>query len=187
MKEIGMLFSTDMVRAIDDNIKKCTRRIIKVPSDYTWGGQVEDSTDISENGKCCFLPPNVKLPDVTGAVYVNPPCASGDRIYVRETWRVSDKGICMYKADCSYKGVYPVKWHPSIHMPEKYARTWLEVTGVRVERTGGITQEEALKEGFSGRGSFLEYMLKKYGDTDKDESELLNCWCWVIDFKVVEK
>jgi hypothetical protein len=50
MKEKGLLFSTDMVKALLDEKKTQTRRLINVPSDYTWGGFVSDSTNGKEDG-----------------------------------------------------------------------------------------------------------------------------------------
>lgn len=180
MKEKGLLFSTDMARAILDGRKTCTRRLINVPSDYTWGGCVSDSTNRKEDGMCCFLPPGVRLPDTTGSTYVKPPYEIGDIIYVRETYRISESEKIIYKADCDYDGIYPVKWHPSLHMLKEYARIWLEVIGVRVQKVKDVTEDEAIKEGFENLKSFLEYMRDRYG------KDIENCWCWVIDFKVIK-
>jgi hypothetical protein len=88
--------------------------------------------------------------------------ASGDRLWVRETWgfssRVSTDGHdrWMREQDRTYL-VYgatsgdeqAARWRPSIHMPRWASRITLEVTGVRVERLQEITEEDAKAEGMS--------------------------------------
>lgn len=59
---------------------------------------------------------------------------AGDLIWVREIFNDWDSPYYRnprYKAtDANYK---LAKWKPSIHMPKKYARIWLEITGLREE------------------------------------------------------
>lgn len=84
------------------------------------------------------------------------PCQSGNILWVRETWSISD-GYYLYRAFPGV-GMEPekqdtamremgLKWHPSIHMPREAARIFLRVIGVRVERLQEITAEGALDEG----------------------------------------
>lgn len=80
MKEVGMLFSCDMVRAIQDNRKTRTMRpIAGIPREA-----ILDLTD-----DACFLPLDewrFILPD--GSLKTIKSLNIGDRIYVRETWTV---------------------------------------------------------------------------------------------------
>lgn len=150
-----ILFNTEMVRAILDRRKSCTRRLVKPQPDekHTYPlGFVTDSTEKKEVG--CF---GFGVDEYGGSIqYAKPPCQPGDILYARETWEcfecwncegdesgncpkepkksVLDKtcGCYMYRATDEING--DAKWHPSIHMPKEAARIWLKVTDVRVER-----------------------------------------------------
>ena len=139
-----ILFNTEMVRAILDGRKTCTRRVIKLLKNMD-GVPVGKSGD-SNNPLGLMYPGCIK----------RPPYQPGDILYVRETWErfecwncegdergncpkepkksVLDKtcGCYMYRATDEISG--DAKWHPSIHMPKEAARIWLRVTNVRVER-----------------------------------------------------
>lgn len=160
-----ILFNTEMVRAILDGRKSCTRRLVKNDVEAVLNSpyhkahpEVEDKQIIS---KLC-----------------NPPYQPGDILYIRETWawcpcwdcgldveeigcgheeeqRYNDEkkehGCYIYRASCA-DNEYPSvdTWHPSIHMPKEAARIWLKVTDVRVERLHEITEDGALREGAQG-------------------------------------
>ena len=82
-----ILFNTEMVRAILDGRKSCTRRIIKPQPDekHTYPlGFVNDSTERKDIGSFGF-----GASESGGSIqYVKPPYQPGDTLYVRETWRV---------------------------------------------------------------------------------------------------
>lgn len=166
--------SAEMVRAILDGRKTCTRRLVKPQPDekHTYPlGFVTDSTEKKEVG--CF---GFAANEYGGSIqYVKPPYryAPGDILYVRETfawcpcwdcgldiepgrcsnatakiYKEGEYGCYMYRASCE-DNEYPSAdtWHPSIHMPKEAARIWLKVTDVRVERLQDITEEQACMEG----------------------------------------
>ena len=167
-----ILFNTEMVRAILDGRKTCTRRLVKPQPDekYTFPlGFVTDSTEKKEVG--CF---GFAANEYGGSIqYVKPPYryAPGDILYVRETWEhfeccccegdehgncyrepqqsVLNKscGCYMYRATDEIYG--DARWHPSIHMPKEAARIWLKVTDVRVERLQDITLDGCHREGIN--------------------------------------
>nr|DAJ92489.1 MAG TPA: ASCH domain protein [Caudoviricetes sp.] len=154
-----ILFNTEMVRAILDGRKSCTRRVIK-PQPYgkcTYPlGFVTDSTEKKEVG--CF---GFGIDEYGGSIqYAKPSYQPGDILYVRETWcalPVNEAGhmrghsVYYYKADRDLRPEgWRGNWHPSIHMPKEAARIWLKVTDVRVERLHDITYNGALREGSEG-------------------------------------
>lgn len=201
---LPILFNTEMVRAILEERKTVTRRVIKrditnkcdVDTDGTLLCYEDEYGDHIPPEKLCQYQP-------------------GDILYVRETWNhyrinnlvtgKNEEGY-FYKASPEMKNTLPeyvqshwgVKWCPSIHMPKEAARIWLKVTDVRVERLQDITETEAEKEGFyddaeycvgnTARGHFLkmwDYTIKK---TDlKMNGWEVNPWVWVIEFERCEK
>jgi hypothetical protein len=169
MKYRPILFSGLMVRAILEDRKTKTRRIVKPISLYP------DARTASDILKYCVCP------------YGMP----GYRLWVRETWRVGAwddiRFAIDYKASPELKktpllcptyeegvklvdkllleldnkdiesdeygdfhwpyGEAPLNWRPSIFMPRWASRITLEITDVRVERLQEITEEDAIAEG----------------------------------------
>jgi len=151
-----ILFNTEMVRAILDGRKTCTRRIVKQQQlvgllpDKCKNGVPEQ---FLKEKKLMFKP----YCDMTDIELINTAYKAlyqpGDILYVRETWH---KGLerYIYRADYSdtekfYRDGKEIgmKWHPSLHMPKEAARLFLCVTNVRVERLQEITPQGAWKEG----------------------------------------
>lgn len=196
MKERGMIFNGEMVRAILDGRKTQTRRPIKwKQTRFTEIGEREDGSKWpwSEDAEhaCDFW-----HPCPFGAV--------GDRIWVRETWAeagASAPDLKLYRANYPehvpsiYENVPPaeeIRWTPSIHMPRTASRILLEINGVRVERLQSITLGDICKEVGCGLYDFRpathgfqvweELWKSIYGA----ESWNANPWVWVIEFERVE-
>ena len=170
IREKGLIFNSEMVRAILDGRKTQTRRPIKwKQTRFTEIGEREDGSKWpwSEDAEhaCDFW-----HPCPFGAV--------GDRIWVRETWSSDFANYypndrVWYAADDNrqldidmvdgVRGIYspesdvhvPFRWHPSIHMPRWASRILLEITDVRVERLNAISEEDATAEGVPPAGSLL--------------------------------
>ena len=210
-----ILFNTEMVRAILDGRKTCTRRLVKPQPDgkHTFPlGFVTDSTEKKEVG--CF---GFGIDECGGSIkYIKPPYQPGDTMYVRETW-MDYAGLTMYKADCDIYRLDSLNfagfgWKPSIHMPKEAARIWLKVTDVRVERLQDITPKGAESEGVGnlfyddigyGEKNYGTEVDPEYGITKEQfawlwESTIkksdLDCygwdsnpWVWVIEFERCEK
>ncbi|HCT8090588.1 MULTISPECIES: morphogenetic protein [Enterobacter] len=204
MKERGMIFNGEMVRALLDGRKTQTRRPVKFP--------------LIDKNMGCELAGNELAGELAEGNYWNSPFGKpGDRIWVRETWAEAGAGapdLKLYRANypehvpTHYENVPPadeIRWTPSIHMPRAACRILLEVTGVRVERLNGISETDAESEGIdmealydsqdcydciadhnmTGRptvtGAFKYLWESIYGEG----SWHANPWVWVIEFKVV--
>ncbi|HDU6142406.1 hypothetical protein AAHU67_06645 [Klebsiella pneumoniae] len=213
MKERGMIFNGEMVRALLSGRKTQTRRIIK---DCTVGrDQISKFIQIEKKFIGCY-PEDVPELIRECCPYGIP----GDRIWVREAFRVhsraTDVATLVYKASernswteqthrvpvavCN-KPATPEKWTPSLHMPRWASRILLEITDVRVERLNSISQEDAQAEGLELTGWRPTYsdpdsggeVMTPYDNFAElwssiygDESWQANPWVWVIEFKRVE-
>ena len=195
MKETGMLFTSQMVRAILEGRKTQTRRVAK-PVKHPDLGNLYTPGALAMGRE----PQHV----IDRACPLGQP---GDRIYVRETARScrayevqgyppsqwGNKPI-WFEADGTPPGAetaWATKATPAIHLPMFAARIWLEVTSVRVERIQEITPVDCIAEGAwpveqreLGRGheavsAFRELWESTGGDWDA------NPWVWAIDFKVL--
>lgn len=169
-RELPILFNTEMVRAILDGRKKCTRRIVKIPN---YIKQQDDGLYTLFAEGTCYE--NQHFEEIVQ--YLKKPYQPGDILYVRETWGHpislnSDKQY-VFRADkiaeSGFKNDSHI-WYPSIHMPKEAARIWLKITDVRVERLQEITEVQAQAEGI--RGYSKDGNLYKYAVTDD----------WWIDF-----
>lgn len=171
-RELPILFNIEMVRAILDGRKSCTRRIIKPQPQsrlcYTFAGSNCGTWGYPSKTAHESWGDEYRLPDgITDEELQRrwkPPYRVDDILYVRETW-YKDKYRYMYRANYSDSEKFyrdgkevKIKWHPSIHMPKEAARIWLKVTGVMVERLQDIDGKGCVKEGIE------EQPLKYVGD-----------------------
>ena len=199
-----ILFNAEMVRAIMDGRKRCTRRLVKFLSaeNPRWTGYIKDGLMLY-NGK--------NEPCIRKAPY-----QPGDILYVRETWhkyikRVGEGKSCHlaefygYKASIANSEDADEPWKPSIHMPKEAARIWLKVTNVRLERLQDITEDGAEAEGaidnrgfihspeneydriYTAREHFIEIWDRTIKKSDLDIYGWdANPWVWVIEFERCE-
>lgn len=169
-----ILFNTEMVQAILEGRKSCTRRIVKpqpqgklcyrlAGSDYgTWGYPSKTEREMNMNN--FWLPEDITDEELNRRW--NPPYHADDILYVRETWKKAPNGYYYYE-DWQRDDIADItKWKPSIHMPKEAARIWLKVTNVRVERLQEITEEQTEEEGFLFTPPCLHLTGENYCDID---------------------
>ena len=140
-------------------------------------------------------------------------CKAGDLLWVRETWCTIDcphyepydchRFPYMYRAD-EHAEQEAIKWKPSIFMPRKAARLFLEVKSVRVERIQNISPEDAVSEGAVKRPHYIRYggepclaIHKRYREEFAELWDGLNAkcgsswdsnpWVWVYEFMRVRR
>lgn len=206
-----ILFNTEMVRAILDGRKTCTRRILKgaIPFD-----EKAEYWNVLKKGEWSG-------PICVEFIKQGSPYKPGDILYVRETVYQKMGGHYTIDGDweeVKYSGfryaatdVRPEeneeffwKTRPSIHMPKEAARIWLKVTDMRVERLQEITEDGAKAEGANFKNgknvgfeekpnrTAIERFADIWNSTIK-KSDLdrygwyANPWVWAIEFERCEK
>ncbi|GKW27807.1 hypothetical protein AB6D34_09215 [Pectobacterium brasiliense] len=216
MKERGIIFNGEMVRATLDGLKTQTRRVVRHQPD-------EDGLARLSGGPWM---------DTSEKVYRCPYGEVGDRLWVRETWSLlGNEDACpidwndnlvkgggvdaarIYRASCEQKpgdyGLWSIPddadwkphtddmkfegaWTPSIHMPRWASRITLEITDVRVERLNDISEEDAKAEGcinslhLQGGRFANENFAWLWQSIYGAESWDANPWVWVIVFKRIK-
>lgn len=162
-----ILFNTEMVMAILDGRKTCTRRICKDANEYTVPDMEFYNADRRTYAVHNFA--DKKHTEKLSIAERTCPICPGDILYVRETWEHFDCCCCegdehgncyqepqqnvlnksygcyMYRATDEIYG--DARWHPSIHMPKEAARIWLKVTDVKVERLQEMKPVDVINEG----------------------------------------
>ncbi|HGK3930924.1 TPA: hypothetical protein ACJ2OB_002353 [Klebsiella pneumoniae] len=206
MKERGMIFNSEMVRAILDGRKTQTRRPVKFP--------------VLDKNLGCELAGNELAGELSAGNYLNSAFGKpGDRIWVRETWGVvshafSDDGLmidwvpdrpatsihempfgngyysgyAIYAADGYFTwgdddGYEDGRscWKPSIHMPRAASRILLEITNVGVQRLQDISSGDAVREGICHLPASGRYCVSPrdqyFGGASHSAKEVYS-WLW---------
>lgn len=202
-----ILFNTEMVLAILDGLKTCTRRICKDANEYTVPDMDFYNADRRTYAVHNFADKE-QMEQLSTAERTCPICP-GDILYVRETvWQktghyldVDGETKAVWCSEFKYVASdekpetgWNYSWakRPSIHMPKEAARIWLKVTDVRVERLQDMTDDDAEAEGcFDYTSTALGF--PDVWDSTIKKSDLdrygwnANPWVWVIEFERCEK
>lgn len=192
MREHPLLMKGPLVRATLEGRKTQTRRPIKMPPHG-----VEPYAPGYADGALW----NYSFTEVIARC---PLGRAGDRLWVRETFRVDHNlsrdghpqvvylagGFSVARTAPAGTRGYPDpqdKWTPSIHMPRWACRLVLPLVSVRVERVQDITDEDAEAEGVepiggSYREGFRAVLTSIYGPKAWEE----NWWVWVAEWNHIE-
>lgn len=217
-----IIFSTSMVRALlntkpytwpakpidPEKPYKCmTRRLVKPQpdpdDDYINGVTVEGFQT------ALYQADEYWLNTVEGeSIQVKPRYEKCDILWVKETFTSDNQGNFIYKADPMFEGCGPGdigwKWTPSIFMPRKASRIFLEVKSVMVEHLRKITPVDCVNEGSVKKPHYMIYGGDKcLVDHKRYKAEFAklwdsinakrgyswesNPWVWVYEFMRIEK
>jgi hypothetical protein len=205
VNERPILFSGEMVRAILEDRKTQTRRVIKPQPVQHADGEWHVETKPTKSGYSHERAMRNILD-----IYC-PHGKPGDRLWVRETWCCEEleSGLdgVRYQADGKFIEIEntviasdawleayfpaPGKWRPSIFMPRWASRITLEIVKIRVERVQEITTPDCYAEGCPDVienqvpiGWYRE--LWNRINLQRGYSWESNPWVWVIEFKRVD-
>ena len=202
MKERPIIFNTEMVKAILDGRKTQTRRVVKPQPLYTILNPIMLAKDAASPSGFSFI--SDEIDDIRLKC---PYGVHSDRLWVRETWALIDNrefggtSHLEYKAYTGdpYPGGWPPeeakgnpdapKWKPSIFIPKKYARIWLEIKNIRVERLQDISVKDLYAEGYPRPDSQYWDAARKWfhalwqSINGKKYPWESNPWVWVVEFR----
>jgi hypothetical protein len=175
MRELPILFSGPMVRALLEGRKTQTRRVIAQQPANGWDFDVPPqfgriASPHPKKGRFgVFIRLGIGTDFQSFDLIPSPYGMPGDRLWVRETCRADEldsghDGV-RYPADGAFRPIEDsldaaTRWIglnayrgqkgatvPAIHMPRWASRITLEITGVRAERLQSITESDARAEG----------------------------------------
>jgi len=194
-KSRPIIMSSDSVRAILENRKSQTRRVMKpqppddwYPSDRKINAYWHTPIHHGGEGACPEKKPVFGVSNQYIG-YKSPFGSPGDRLWVKETWSVDTRSMdaCFYRANYSAYNKYldVIDWKSPMFMLRKYSRLTLEITNVRCERVQEITLNDAWDEGYKTITDFKEAWdalnSKRKGCSWND-----NPWVFVLEFKKIE-
>lgn len=216
IKEIPLMYTTEMVQAQLDDRKSETRRMRGLgkinlrPGYWTFKGFTGDNRAVFETNS----------PAGSTKGFVNYPYGKvGDLLWTREAWQwegdthyndAMSGDHWWYKADLGR--VYqqgPAAWKPSIHMPKKAARIWAIQTSRDCQLLQSISDKSAIAEGIMSHKyidnwqrpsvQYWDYMGNCWLDCPRESYRTLlhkihkrdiwldNPWVWVVRNRVVSK
>lgn len=151
MKETGILFTPSNHRLILSGDKVQTRRVISPQP--VWDAEVKFTRNLgplafpigSMDQQCgCPVFTDGRKDGVFGIRNLHG--GVGDRLYVKEGIILFGDALVGYYMD-GVRARFHEKRLTAMFMAKRYARTWLELTDVRVERLQSISEEDAIAEG----------------------------------------
>lgn len=203
----GIMFKEPLFNAILAGQKTQTRRVIRENCNCPW----YHNTLLGEwaLSKCHGIIDGVLKFDIQTDVddytteYYKPRYKVGEVVYLKEPYEITtgysdNRVIYKFDNDPEFK---QVKWANKMFMPRQYARYFIKITNVRVERLQEIGYLDIYAEGFDQ--SLYESQREPVGvDMDMLEQDWVtlwnsinkppfdwatNPWVWVYEFELTEK
>lgn len=187
IKERPILFSGPMVKAILEDRKTQTRRVITTQQPMTGEGfklyRAGENEWFYQRG------------DMQWGIFKNPYGVPSDHLWVRETWAQDLAGELFFAADYKAKPSTVEKWKSARFMPRRAARVTLELVNVRAERLQDISEEDARAEGVRatlaalGSNGYRAWFSALWDsiNSKRGYSWDSNPWVWVLEFKRIDR
>ena len=188
----GKIFNAQEVQAIIAGNKTMFREVIKIQP-------------ANENQVFSTVASSIRNKDIGTHNFINPkatweqtkkfkcPYQVGETIFCKERFFVSNYIELRYEANLSIDEKY--YWLPAIKMKQEHSRLTLEITDIKVERLGEISEKDAFKEGVERTDEwtgcaedlyFKDAFKFNWNATHKklEEKFEANLFVWVVDFKI---
>lgn len=153
-RDLPIIFSGPMVRAILDGRKTMTRRVLKPqpPAIVTRliGPETYHPVAVDRRGDEVPGKPIFGVYDEDGGFGTRVAFQPGQRLWVREAHALDGEAVWYREGHAEAQSKGPrvdVRWRPSIHMPRWACRITIEVGQVRVRRLQDISRDDAMAEG----------------------------------------
>jgi len=124
----GINFKDEMINAVISGKKTMTRRIIKPQPKFCDGYE----NDLQRCENILEIKPRYKV---------------GETLYIKETYGIFHDRIFFKYFNPSVKYELGIEWKSKLFMPEKYARFFIKITSIKVERFQDISVKDCYKEG----------------------------------------
>ncbi len=202
----GILFESDMIKAIAEGRKTQTRRLgnLKSINEYPYEWIFKRFLGDGGDGKYWFQHPQCDRYNYLYNAYIKPLYQVEEVVYVKEAWMTEAQydnlkpseipevgrkvAIWYYKdgnhyADKVSEGAGKVR--TPMFMPAWAARTFLRITDVRVERVREITERDAIAEGILSDPTIAVYEYSRLWDSINPKYPFAsNPWVFRYEFEV---
>lgn len=191
----GILFNTQMVRAIDAGIKHQTRRKMKLPPIPVELvglklGEVEEKLKEHLKNKYTLL--ITREGSLFNYAVGEPDYKTGDILYIRETYaniQEDADGPPKYIYRATHTGERPKRWISPRFMPKKAARRFIKITSVTPELLTEISESDARAEGIEpreGRTAVQDFKLL-WESIHGKRSFRKDVAVWRYEFEIISK
>ena len=152
----GIMFKEDLFRKVLSGEKTQTRRIIPMSQPVNWAPDKWELFGAHLHDGSFAMVLTEPKDDVPG-VEIRPSYKKGDLLYLKEpyaygwTHATNDQDLHFkYTATEKELEIFKGDWQNKMFMPAKYAREFIKITKVRVERIADISEKDCVAEGCPG-------------------------------------
>lgn len=184
----GICFKEPLFHKVVAGTKNQTRRLIKIPEGYKY--EREGPNGLPEG------PSIIVINDAYDRKIIYPRYKPGETVYLKEPYHLIRKYpnaqeepnckimIPEYAFD-KQDHIKKIKnlWKNKLFMKADYARYFIKITGVGVERAHSISEADIKAEGLQSRLEFENWWIKINGFS----SWAPNPWVWVYQLELINK